>query len=319
MKKALICLFLLLSSLFLFAEEALKSVRIGLLNGPSCIPAAYLIDNCKEIDGAKVTSEKFADVPALLPKMLKNEIDIGFMPLNVAAKVYNSSGAIVCCGITGTGNLVLVTKKKDVKRFADLKGKTIYVAGQGSTPEYMFKYLIEKNEMKVNTRDGVVLAFSIPTAQLVPQMLSDRIPYILVPEPFATIAQMKSKEVVVAIDLQSEYEYFAGSGSTYPLTVMVARKGFAEKNADLLDAFLRKYEESYNWTIRYPKVAGELCEKLEFGLAAGVVSNSIPKANYVFVSSEYERNEAEKLLNIFLQYDEASIGGKLPDDGFYFR
>ena len=113
--------------------------------------------------------------------------------------------------------------------------------------------------------------------------------------------------------------YFNGKDSTYPLTVMVVRKGFAEKNEALLDAFLREYEESYNWTVRYPKAAGELCEKLEFGLAAGVVATSIPRANYVFVSSEYARTEAEKLLNLFLQNDQASIGGKLPDDGFYFR
>ena len=116
-----------------------------------------------------------------------------------------------------------------------------------------------------------------------------------------------------------EYEYFAGKGSTYPLTVLVARKGFAEKNKELLDAFLAEYEESYNQTLRYPKKAGELCEKLDFGLAAGVVSTSIPRANYVFVSSEYARKDAESLLNLFLANDEASIGGKLPDDGFYFR
>ena len=316
MKKLLLFLFILGLSVNIFAEDV---IRIGLLNGPSCIPAAFLIENNKEIEGAKVTTQKFADVPALLPKMLKNEIDIGFMPLNVAAKVYNSSGAIVCCGITGNGNLTLITKSKDVKRFEDLKGKTVYVAGQGATPEYMFKYLIEKNELNVNTRDGVTLSFSIPTAQIVPQLLADKIQYAVVPEPFATIARMKSKDVVAAIDLQSEYEYFAGKDSTYPLTVLVARKSFAEKNKDLLDAFLAEYEESYNQTIRYPKKAGELCEKLDFGLAAGVVSTSIPKANYVFVSSEYARKDAESLLNLFLANDEASIGGKLPDDGFYFR
>lgn len=316
MKKVLLFLFMLGLSSVIFAEDV---IRVGLLNGPSCIPAAFLIENNKEIEGAKVTTQKFADVPALLPKMLKNEIDIGFMPLNVAAKVYNSSGAIVCCGITGNGNLALITKKSDVKRFEDLKGKTVYVAGQGATPEYMFKYLIEKNELKLGSSDGVTLSFSIPTAQIVPQLLADKIQYAVVPEPFATIARMKSKEVVVAIDLQNEYEYFAGKDSTYPLTVLVARKGFAENNKDLLDAFLAKYEESYKQTLRYPKKAGELCEKLDFGLAAGIVSTSIPRANYVFVSSEYARKDAETLLNLFLANDEVSIGGKLPDDGFYFR
>ena len=78
-----------LISLNLFAEA--KQIRVGLLNGPTCVPAAYLMENDSSISGAELTYEKFADPQALLPKMVKNEIDIGFMPANVAAKVYNDS------------------------------------------------------------------------------------------------------------------------------------------------------------------------------------------------------------------------------------
>ena len=319
MKRLVFCTIFLIMTVFLSAQE---KIRVGILNGPSCIPAAYLIENNKTLDGAEVSVQKFADVPSLLPKMIKNEIDVGFMPLNVAAKVYNSSGAVIVCGITGNGNLSLITKKNNVKRFADLGGKTVYVAGQGATPEYIFKYLLEKNEVKVNEKGGVSLNFSIPTAQIVPQLLSDKIDYAIVPEPFATIACMKSKDVTAAIDLQDEYEYFAekeGRDKSYPLTVLVVRKGFAEKNKALLDAFLEKYEESCGWTLRNPKAAGVLCEKLDFGLAAGVVAASIPKASYIFVPSRNARERAESLLNIFLSYDESSIGGKLPDEGFYYK
>ena len=103
----------------------------------------------------------------------------------------------------------------------------------------MFKYLLEKNEIKTNSREGVTLSSSIPTAQIVPQLLAGKIQYALVPEPFATIARMKSKEVVVAIDIQDEYEYFNGKGSTYPLTVMVVRKGFDKWKSSGIDTPLK--------------------------------------------------------------------------------
>ena len=51
-------------------------------------------------DGSTVslTYEKFADPQALLPKMIKKEIALGFMPANVAAKVYNAGNkSIICC------------------------------------------------------------------------------------------------------------------------------------------------------------------------------------------------------------------------------
>ena len=290
-----------------------QSVRLGVLNGPSCIPAAYLLDE---------SVEKFADPQALLPKMLKGEIDVGFLPANVAAKVYNSSnGAIRCVAITGNGNLSLITTDTSVKQLSDLKGKTVAVAGQGATPEYMFRYLLQKNGIATDTKQGVTLDFSIPTAQIAAQLISGKISYAVVPEPFATVAQTKSDKVFVAVDLQTEYEYFEGRGKIYPLTVMVVTKNFAEKNAAALKSFLGEYEKSLKKTLNNPKEAGELCEKFGLGLAAGIVAKSVPKANYVFIpaSNAKTQEKVEELLNVFLAFDASSIGGKLPDEGFYCK
>ena len=303
-----------------FAADA-KEIRLGVLNGPSCIPAGYLLDDAAPVKGAKITYEKFADPQALLPKMLKGEIDIGFLPANVAAKVYNSSnGALKVCAITGNGNISLITTDSSIKQLADLKGKTVAVAGQGATPEYMFRYLLEKNGIAVDSADGVTMDFSIPTAQIAAQLISGKIAYAVVPEPFATVAQTKSDKVFVAVDFQAEYEYFEGKGKVYPLTVMVVTKAFAQDNAKLLKSFLTAYEKSYKNTLKNPKQAGELSEKFELGLAAGIVTASIPKANYVYIASSNAKakEKIEELLNIFLSFEPTSIGGKLPDEGFYF-
>ena len=306
-------LFSLIAVFALCAGVFAEQVRLGVLNGPSCIPAAYLLNE---------NVEKFADPQALLPKMLKGEIDVGFLPANVAAKVYNSSnGAIRCCGITGNGNLSLITTDTSIKQLADLKGKTVAVAGQGATPEYMFRYLLQKNGIKADTKNGVTLDFSIPTAQIAAQLISGKITYAVVPEPFATVAQIKSDKVVVAVDLQNEYEYFEGKGKIYPLTVMVTTKAFAEKNPQALKAFFVEYEKSFKKTLNNPKEAAEFCEKFGLGLAAPIVTKSIPKANYIFIPSENPKakEKIEELLNVFLTFDSASIGGKLPDENFYCK
>lgn len=314
MKKLSILLF----ALFLFPLSA-EQIRVGLLNGPSCIPCAYLLENCEVINEIPVQYTKFSDVQALLPKMIKKEIDVGFMPVNVATKVYNSTNkAIICCGITGNGNLALITKDKNVKRFDDLKGKKISVAGQGATPEYLFRYLLNSNKISEDAK-GVTLSFSTPTAQIAPALLSDTIEYAVVPEPFATIASIKSKDVVYAINLQDEYEYFAGQGKIYPLTLMVVRKEFAEKNENLMKIFLSAYEEACSWTINHPVAAGNLCEKYDLGLAAPVVISAIPKANYTFIPSKESKEPVEALLNIFATYAPESFGGKLPEEDFYFQ
>ena len=319
MKKILFSLF---AGFILCAGIAAQEIRLGVLNGPSCIPAGYLLDEKAPVKGASVSFEKFAEPTALLPKMLKGEIDIGFLPANVAAKVYNSSnGAILCCAITGNGNLSLITTDASVKTLEDLKGKTVVVAGQGATPEYMLRYLLQKNGIAADIPSGVMLDFSIPTSQIAAQLISGKIDYAVVPEPFATVAQTKSENVIAAIDLQAEYEKFEGKGKIYPLTVMVVTKSFAEKNAKLLNSFLNAYEASYKKTLKNPKKAGELCEKFELGLAAPIVTKSIPKANYVYIPAAGGKAQpkVEELLNIFLAFEPSSIGGQLPDEGFYFK
>ena len=306
-------LFSLIVGLLLCAGLFAQKVKFGVLNGPTCIPSAYLLNEDVQL---------FADPQALLPKMLKGEIDVGFLPANVAAKVYNSSnGKILCCGITGNGNLSLITTDVSVKQLADLKGKTVAVAGQGATPEYIFRYLLQKNGIKADVKNGVTLDFSIPTPQLAAQLISGKIKYAVVPEPFATVAQMKSDKVLAAVDLQSEYEYFEGKGKIFPLTVLVVTKDFAEKNPEALKAFIAEYEKSFKKTLQNPKEAGDLCEKFGLGLAAPIIAKSVPKANYVFMTSDNPKvkEKVEELLKIFLAFDSTSIGGKLPDENFYCK
>lgn len=298
----------------LFAQE---KIRVGVLNGPSCIPAAYMMENDNKVAGAELTFENFADPQALLPKMIKKEIDIGFMPVNVAAKVFNSSNkAIICCAITGNGNLSVITTNKKIKKIDDLKNRTVYVAGAGATPEYMFKYILNKNNIDIEKE--ITLDYTIPTAQIAANLISKKIEIAVVPEPFSTIAQIKSKDVFVAVDLQQEYQDFEGENNIYPLTVMVVRKEYADINTELLDAFLSEYKKSVEWTIENPVTAGKYTEKNELGLAAGVVTKAIPKSNYTFVIANEGQKSIEKLLNIFISFAPDSIGGKLPEQDFYY-
>ena len=309
--------FTIISILFFFLSNlTAQQLRVGLLKGPTCVPAAYLMENYKEAD-----FQQFADPQALLPKMIKKEIDVGFMPVNVAAKVYNAGNkSIICCAVVGLGNLSLITTDESIRRFTDLQGRTVYVAGQGATPEYMFGYLLKENGMSWEGEGShLTVDFSIPTAQLAAQLISGKIKYAVVPEPFATIAKSKSDKVRTALDFQKEYLELTGEKEIYPLSVMVVRADFAKENPELLAAFLSEYDRAVNWTMANPDKAGSLCEKHNLGLAGDIVTKAIPVSNYTFIPAASARKSLEKLLNLFLENNQASIGGKLPDEGFYYK
>lgn len=296
-----------------------EKVNIGVLSGPSGLTMAYLIENGK----AEASYEVFAAANLLLPKLVKGEIDIGFLPPNAAAKVYNANNAAVkVAAVAGQGMLNLITKDKSIKSFDDLKGKTITVAGQGATPDYMLRYLLKENGISTEGgENGVTLDFSIPNAEIAPALLAGKIDYAVVPEPFATVACSKNPDVIRAINIQKEYAKVQkkDENANFPMTVVVVNAKFADSHPELVKAFLASYKLSSEWTVANPVEAGQLVEKNNIGLNAAVASKAIPNGAYVFMSAIDGRESLESLFSIFLSFDAASIGGKLPDDGFYFK
>lgn len=289
-----------------------KKINVGILNGPSCIPISFMMEENSNSTKSKYVFEKFANPQAVLPKMVKNEIDIAFMPLNVAAKAYNLSEKIKCVAICGNGNLSLVTKDENIKQFTDIKDKEVYVAGQGSTPEYMFLYLLNQNGIKAN------LNFSVPTANIPSYLIENQIDYAVLPEPFATIATNKDSNLKKAIDLQEEFKKFNKEFENYPLTVIVCTKEFAKNNPTLVKDFLDEYKKSLENTLNHPKIAAEYTQKHELGLNAQIVEKIIPYSSYVYVPANQAKEQIYNLLNIFQQIDKKSIGPKLPDDNFFY-
>lgn len=94
-----------------------------------------------------------------MPALISGSVDIAALPTNAAAVVYNKTqGQIKVAAVNTLGVLYVVENGDTVKSFADLKGKTLYVPGQGSNPEYITAYLCEQNGLKVG--EDITLDFT---------------------------------------------------------------------------------------------------------------------------------------------------------------
>lgn len=310
----------LISFLFLFTASAKKPspkqvLNIGLLNGPSSIPAAYLIEKSETAENAELNFQIFAGADLEVPKLLKGEIDIGILPPNAAARLYQKTdGNIVALAVIGEGNLSLLTTDPDYKDLSSLKGKTVHCAGRGATPEYIFRHVLETN--LAAEAESVELDFSIPNPELAPSLLSGKSQYVLVPEPFATVALMKGKDrgVRKVFDPSEEPEF---RNQNFPMTVLVCSKNTYSQKKTEIRTYLKKYRNAVEWTNKNPADAGLLVERHTLGLNAQVSAASIPNGRYVFVPAEKARPNMERLFEIFLKQNPESIGGKLPADDFY--
>jgi NitT/TauT family transport system substrate-binding protein len=328
---ALLCVLIGMPQLFARGKNDKKAaavaekpaiVHVAALNGPSAIPMAYLFENHPDLDGVESAFEVLAGFDILLPMMLKGEVDIGILPINAAAKVYNANnGAIVLAAITGEGMINLVTKDTAVTSLASLRGKRVYVAGQGATPDYLTRYLLAANGIAVGeSPDAVALDFSIPSAEIAPALISGKIAYAIVPEPFSTVITNNNAAFRRAIDLQREFAAAVKEpNAVYPVSALVVRAEFAQKYPETVRLFQRALNDAITWTNAHPQEAGELVQKHTLGLQAPIAARAIPTAALAFTPATAARPSVERLLGIFLLNDPSSVGDKLPDSGFYFK
>lgn len=329
MKNRVLLIVFMFFSVSIFAKAikekhtAPESMRFAVLNGPSGMCFARMFDQVMQVNGVPVEYEVCASPDVLIPKLLKNEIDFGILSPNLAAKIYNSSeNSIVVGAVTGFGMLKIISKDDEVRTFADLKGKTVYVAGAGSTPEYVFRYLLSKNGINTDEKDSnaVVLNFSIPAAELPVAIISDKIEYAVVPEPFATVAVQKSSgKVKKCINLTHVWSELNELSNDYPMTTIVINKNFAKKHPELTKQFLEECRKSIEWTLSNPEETGILVEKYTLGLKKEIASKAVPNCAFAFLSAHDAKNAVEQLLHIFYTYAPESIGNKIPSKNFYLK
>ncbi len=297
------------------------AVHVAALAGPSGIGMARLMSAPPTLgDSVPCEFEIAGSVDVLLPKLVNGDADIGILPPNVAAKLYNANpDSILAAAIVGNGMISLVTRDEGIASLEDLAGKTVSVAGQGATPEYVLRALLSARGMPA---DSVTTDFSVPVPEIAAALVSDKIQYALLPEPFATVAVLNGKNgtspVAKALSMKELWSD-TGFGDDFPMTLCVVRADFARDYPELLREFLGAYRQSIEWTVANPAEAGALSEKAGFGLKAAIATKAIPSSNYVYIDAKAGKASIESLLSVFLEYAPAAVGGKLPDDNFYFK
>jgi NitT/TauT family transport system substrate-binding protein len=309
-------LFALALTASLAARGKTENLTIYAIKGPSGVSMIRLFEDPPKAAGFDIRMEALAQADLIAAKFIAGEAKAGILPANVAAKIASSGKGIQIAAVTGTGMLSLLSADPAVKRIEDLRGKTVEVAGQGATPDYVFrKILLSKG---IEPGADISLSYSLAYPEIAQSLIAGRISLALLPEPFATMARAGKPELAVVSNIQEEWVRAGGPGN-YPMTVLVVDSALAADRPGLIRAILAALKDSTEWVINNPAEAGALVEKHELGLKAPVAAAAIPRSNYVFIPAAEARPALEALYRAFLEFAPASIGGVLPPDSFYLK
>jgi NitT/TauT family transport system substrate-binding protein len=274
-----------------------------------------LFENPPEIPGYEVSIEAFGQADIIAAKFISGEAKVGILPPNVAAKIAASGKNIQVAAVVGMGMMSLITSESAIQGIDDLRGRTVEMTGQGATPEYVFRHILKARGLDPD-RD-LTLSFTLAYPEMAQALIAGRLYLAVLVEPFATMALRGNPALRQVGDIQAEWVR-AGGKANYPMTVLAVDGDFAAENRNAVDIILNNYKNSTEWVVAHPAEAGQLVEQFELGLRAPVVQAAVPRSNYVFLTAREARPAIESLFMVFLENSPASIGGKLPGNGFYY-
>ncbi|WP_304225906.1 ABC transporter substrate-binding protein [Gracilinema caldarium] len=296
----------------LFAQNT--PITIYTLKGPSGVGMVKLFETPPQASGYNFSIEALAQADLMAAKFLSGEAQIGILPPNVAAKIASSGKNIAVAAVIGQGMLKLISSDPAVKGIADLKGKTVEVAGQGATPDYVFRRILRQYGLDPDL--DLQLGYALAYPEIAQSLIAGKVSLALLPEPFATMALAGNKNLQVVGDVQKEWALAAGS-ENYPMTVLVFSRDLVQKHPLAAKAVYETVRNSIEWVVSRPADAGLLVEQHNLGIKASIATAAIPKSAYVFIPAPQARPALEGLFKTFLDYAPQSIGGKLPQDSFY--
>ena len=123
------------------------AVRVGSLKGPTSMGLAYLMETAKNGETANTYEFTMAGkADELVGNIANGSLDIALVPANVASVLYNKTqGQVKVIDINTLGVLYVVASDDSISTMEDLKGKTVYMTGKGTTPEFAMNYLLAEN------------------------------------------------------------------------------------------------------------------------------------------------------------------------------
>lgn len=295
-------------------------IRVGSLKGPTSMGLVFLMEMAE--NGKTANEYDFTMVTAadeLLPKVISGDLDIALVPANAASVLYNrTEGGISVIDINTLGVLYVVTADDSIRSMEDLKGRTIYMTGKGTTPDYVFHYLLAENGL---SESDVTLEFKSEPTEVAALLQEEPNAVGILPQPFVTAACAQNEQLKLVLDLTEEWDKTQSQSDTASRLVTgvtIVRNAFLEEEPEAVKLFLQEHEKSAAYTKEQPDHAAELVAKTGIIEKAPVAKQALPKCNITCITGSRMKDALGGYLQVFFDQDPKSVGGTLPGEDFYY-
>ncbi len=291
------------------------SITVAGPPSPPSLPILRMIESKALGDSVSINFQAWESIDTLTA--LANDTKVSFLalPLNNAVVMYNKGMDLSLMNINTWSVMDMVTTDPAVQGWADLKGTTLYVPMKSSPVDYITQTFLKQNGLEPGIDIDLQYTQLAEGAQL---LLSGKASTIVSIQPQITAIQMKNDQVRSIVDYKKEWQQVTGLSTDLPNAGLATKQSVLTSQPELVARFQEEYQKALEWTLDNPKEAGALANKY-FKLDAAVVEQAIPHMALAFASASDSKEVLATYYQTLMNYSKDSIGGKLPDEQFYYQ
>ncbi|MBP1561378.1 MAG: ABC transporter substrate-binding protein [Oscillospiraceae bacterium] len=289
--------------------------NIASLKGPTTMGMVKLMKDSESGLTANryvVTIHGTAD--EIVPAIVSGKADAANVPANLSSVLYTKTkGAISAAAVNTLGVLYMVETGDSISSVEDLRGRTIYSTGKGTTPEYVLNYILAQNG--IDPQKDVTVEYKSEATEVAAMLAETENAVALLPQPFVTVASSKNDKLRICLDMTEEWNKV--SESKLVTGVVIAQNSFIENNKDAFGVFLDEYAASTEYVNSNVSEAAAWIGEYDI-VAAGAAEKALPYCNITFIRGNEMRTAIGGYLEVLFGQNPSSVGGALPDEKFYF-
>lgn len=320
-------LFLILCSVWVIhAAQPLDKITVAGPFASVSHPFFRMIQTNALKDVAKTIEFKLWKNPDELRALILNG-DVNFMavPTNVAANLYNKQQAIKLLNVSVWGILGMISRENNLNSLSDYKGKTIAVPFRADMPDIVFTQLLKAQGL--DPKKDFKLQYVSSPIDAMQMLILRRVDHALLAEPAISIALRKTQSFPIkliapdlyrSVDLQQEWAKVFKTKAQLPQAGIAALGDTIDKH-HIIERFQEEYNNALSWYKQNPKEAAILTLKNLPMLQEEGVADSIKHVNLKFVTAQDAKKETETFYEVLKKSNAKTIGGKLPDENFYYK
>lgn len=323
MKKIVLLIFVFL--LFLEAKDENTIVVAGPIATVSH-PLFYMIQNdvLKDIN-KKIEFRLWNNPDELRALVLKGDVDFIALPTNVAANLYNKGVDLKLLNVSIWGILQMISRDETIKNIENFKGKKIVVPFRADMPDIVLQALVKKAGLDLK-KDFEIQYVASPVDAM-QMLILRRADNALLAEPAVSIALRKSgsyplklvaPELYRSVNLQSEWGRLLETTPKIP-QAGIAFVGDTKNKEALINRFMNEYEKAIVWYKQNKQEASKLAVKNLPMLDENGLADSIDHVVFESVKAQDSKKDLDFFFEVLKENNAKLIGGRLPENGFYFK